>query len=355
MAPSRTEILPAEEPATLSAHNLKVLNGDSQDPYGHYFPADPETLNLESNYGPMESDMIGYLQPTTKDTPIEVMHERFERDGYLFVKGCINKEASLDCRRDYFTHMAPSGLLQEGSDPVDGIYSGADTRKYLPPGNLRRLFGLKDDPDSERYVDLMISAHEANFYVEFCESKQLHDFVRQFTGWKNPHMLQRTMLRAFVPNSELTPVHFDQMYLRAGPPTSLTAWIPIGDVSLEGGGLMYLQGSTDVGKKTEDDFAKNAHNLTDEERVSAFNKNMNDGGFLSRDTVAYGKETQRKWLIAEYEAGDVIFHNPYMVHASCKNRDPENKIRLATDVRFVDPEKPYDTRWMKVYRPLDGL
>lgn len=239
--------------------------------------------------------------------------------------------------------MAPSGLLQEGSDPVDGIYSGADTRKYLPPGNLRRLFGLKDDPDSERYVDLMISAHQANFYVEFCKSKQLHDFVRQFTGWKNPHMLQRTMLRAFVPNSELTPVHFDQMYLRAGPPTSLTAWIPIGDVSLEGGGLMYLQGSTDVGKKTEDDFAKNAHNLTDEERVSAFNKNMNDGGFLSRDTVAYGKETQRKWLIAEYEAGDVIFHNPYMVHASCKNRDPENKIRLATDVRFVDPEKPYDT------------
>jgi phytanoyl-CoA hydroxylase len=126
--------------------------------------------------------------------------------------------------------------------------------------------------------------------------------------------------------------------------------------------------------KTEQDFADNAHNLTDEERISAFNKNMNDGGFLSRDTVAYGKESKRKWLIAEYEAGDVIFHNPFMVHASCKNKDPENKIRLATDVRFVDPEKPYDKvskpndlilslliklteakRWMKVYRPLDGL
>lgn len=258
------------------------------------------------------------------------------------VKQCIPKEKSLECRRAYFEHMAPSGLLRDGTDPVDGTFSGKDTKKYLPPGNLRRLFGLKDDAESDRYVELMVSAHEAPFYVDFCQSPELRKFITRFTGWETTQMLQRTMLRAFVPDSELTPVHFDQMYLRAGPPTSITAWVPIGDVSLEGGGLMYLEKSTDIGKKTEDDFAANAHNLSDEERVSAFNKNMNDGGFLSRDTVAYGREQRRKWLIAEYEAGDVIFHNPYMVHASCKNRDPQNRIRLATDLRFVDPEKPYD-------------
>lgn len=258
------------------------------------------------------------------------------------VKGCISKEASLKCREAYFNYMAPSGLLQEGSKPVEGVFSHKDSRKYLPPGNLRRLFGLKDDEESEKYLELMISAHEAQFYLDLCANQELRDFIGRFTGWSKPHMLQRTMLRAFVPNSELTPVHFDQMYLRAGPPTSLTAWVPIGDVSLEGGGLMYLEGSTDIGQQTEAAFARNAQNLTDEERVSAFNKNMSDGGFLSRDTVAYGKERRRRWLIAEYEAGDVIFHNPWMVHASCKNKDPNSKIRLATDLRFVDPEKPYD-------------
>ena len=76
---------------------------------------------------------------------------------------------------------------------------------------------------------------------------------------------------------------------------------------------------------------------------------MNDGGFLSRDTVAYGKDARRKWLIAEYEAGDVIFHNPWMVHASCKNKDPSSRIRLATDLRFVDPEKPYDEVSLQVF------
>lgn len=55
------------------------------DQYGKYYPTDPRNLSLESNFGPMLPQMIGYLQPTSKDTPIEVMRERFNGDGYLFV------------------------------------------------------------------------------------------------------------------------------------------------------------------------------------------------------------------------------------------------------------------------------
>ncbi|RAK99624.1 phytanoyl-CoA dioxygenase family protein [Aspergillus ibericus CBS 121593] len=325
------------------------------DQYGNYYPTDPKNLNLESNFGPMLPEKVGYLQPTSKDTPIEVMKERFSKDGYLFIKHLLPRDQVLECRRKYFSYMAPSGLLKEGSDPIDGIFSEKDSRKFLPPGNLRRLFGLKDDYESERYLELMISAHEAPYYLQLCENAELREFVRRLTGWEDITMLQRTMLRAFVPDSEITPVHFDQMYLRAGPPTSLTAWVPIGDISLEGSGLMYLEGSTDIGRQTEAEFTRKATNLTDEERVSAFNKNMSDGGSLSRDTVAYGENAQRKWLITEYEAGDVIFHDPFLVHASCKNKDLERRIRLATDLRFVDSNKPYDKRWMKVWRPLDGL
>ncbi|KAL5386621.1 hypothetical protein DPSP01_003988 [Paraphaeosphaeria sporulosa] len=140
------------------------------------------------------------------------------------------KEKVIECRRAYFEHMAPSGLLKPGTDAVEGTYCGTDSRKYLPPGNLRRLFGIKDDPQSEKYAELMIGAHEADFYPKLTEIPELRAFVRKFTGWKRETMLQRSMLRAFVPNSELTPGHYDQMYLRAGPPTSLTAWVPIGPV-----------------------------------------------------------------------------------------------------------------------------
>jgi phytanoyl-CoA hydroxylase len=57
---------------------------------------------------------------------------------------------------------------------------------------------------------------------------------------------------------------------------------------------MYLEKLNEIGRVTPADFAANNHNLTDEERVLSFNKNMYDRGFLSRDTVEYGQKAKRK-------------------------------------------------------------
>jgi phytanoyl-CoA hydroxylase len=72
--------LPTGKPSPST--NLKPAPSDN---YGSYYPADPNTLSLESNFGPMEPGSVGFLQPTSAETPLEIMHERFERDGYLFV------------------------------------------------------------------------------------------------------------------------------------------------------------------------------------------------------------------------------------------------------------------------------
>lgn len=81
MTPSRLESL-----STVFTE-FKTVRTASEDMYGNYIPVDPKTLNLESNFGPMDADAIGFLQPTSMETPLETMRERFERDGYLFV-GC---------------------------------------------------------------------------------------------------------------------------------------------------------------------------------------------------------------------------------------------------------------------------
>jgi phytanoyl-CoA hydroxylase len=87
MAPSRVE--PPQHAPTVrtaeSPRSTSTLKPAVNDQYGAYYPADPETLNLESNFGPMDPGSVGYLQSTSVDTPLEIMHERFERDGYLFV------------------------------------------------------------------------------------------------------------------------------------------------------------------------------------------------------------------------------------------------------------------------------
>lgn len=78
--------------------------------------------------------------------------------------------------------------LQDGTNVVDRVDSGKDTRNYMPRGNLCRLFGLEDHVESDRHVDLVVSAHEAPFYVDFCQSPELRRFVAHFMGWKKSHV-----------------------------------------------------------------------------------------------------------------------------------------------------------------------
>ncbi|KAL6360629.1 hypothetical protein LRP88_06336 [Fusarium phalaenopsidis] len=103
-------------------------------------------------------------------------------------------------------------------------------------------------------------------------------------------------------------------------------WVPIGDIEVESGGLIYLDRAHDIGVKYEEDFSKMNADLSDEERM-------------------FGNKWSRAWLAGAYEAGDVVFHTPYTIHAGAKNRSPKGRVRVSTDLRFVDKTKPYDERW----------
>lgn len=120
--------------------------------------------------------------------------------------------------------------------------------------------------------------------------------------------------------------------------------MPIGDISLQGGGLIYLERSHILGDELEKEFTSRAKStgLTDEETKSGFNRNMMFGGMLAEGAKAFGEQHDRRWLVTNYEAGDVVLHLPYTIHASTINHDPKQVIRLGTDLRFVDSSKPYD-------------
>ena len=52
-----------------------------------------------------------------------------------------------------------------------------------------------------------------------------------------------------------------------------------------------------------------------------------------------------RWLAVDYEAGDVMLHSPYMIHASTLNEDSQNRIRLSTDIRYQNVMDEIDVRW----------
>ena len=69
---------------------------------------------------------------------------------------------------------------------------------------------------------------------------------------------------------------------------------------------------------------------------------MLDSGVLTEGPASFGRSHGRRWLVTDYEAGDVVLHSTFMIHASTINHDPDNVIRLATDLRFVNSSKPWD-------------
>lgn len=50
-------------------------------------------------------------------------------------------------------------------------------------------------------------------------------------------------MRNSIPGTHATGVHYDQIFLRYGEVSNLTAWCPMGDIKINGGGLMYLENS----------------------------------------------------------------------------------------------------------------
>lgn len=96
--------------------------------------------------------------------------------------------------------------------------------------------------------------------------------------------------------------------------------------------------------------------FTPEERIDAFNVHM-EGGHVSHDAAEFLQKegAGHIWLVGDYEAGDAVFHKPYMIHGATKNENPSGRIKLATDLRFYGEGAPLDERWMKTFYHGDGL
>jgi len=114
---------------------------------------------------------------------------------------------------------------------------------------------------------------------------------------------------------------------------------------------------TSIGRDLEASFSAQAlaTGLSATEAKSAFNANMMSTGLISEKPLEFSRQHGRRWLVGAYDAGDVVFHSPYTIHASTVNHDRKGVIRLATDLRFCDSRRPFDERWMNVYTVGDGV
>jgi ectoine hydroxylase-related dioxygenase (phytanoyl-CoA dioxygenase family) len=255
---------------------------------------------------------LGWLEPTRAGLPIEQLRKIYRKNGYLWLKGFFDRDIIINFRQYFF----------------EIIFSGAKT--------------FFEFASSQEYEDFCTMPHLWNFYQEFLAGP--------------PYLHKRKIIRFTHPGSDhCTGGHYDLIYLRAGTDNLCTSWIPLGDTPVEMGGLIYLEHSDALGRQMEAEFRVRNANLSPEERISAYNRNMHEGGWIGTNLAEMADRFNSRWLIADYEAGDMVIHSPFMIHAATANRDPLNRMRLSTDIRFQRIDDTIDQRWAKDWTPDDNL
>ena len=67
---------------------------------------------LHSNQGShIAPASTGWMLPTPRDTPVSEMRARFARDGYLWVKNVLPRDAVLDMRERCVSSVSPKPIL----------------------------------------------------------------------------------------------------------------------------------------------------------------------------------------------------------------------------------------------------
>lgn len=276
---------------------------------------------------PLETspDKFGYLKDSSAIAwDPAALRETIDQDGYLFLPGLLNREEVLEARAEVARRLQHAGQLAPGTDPMDCIASPESQVKFAPEvaaDNQALLKVLYDGP--------MIALYE----------RLLGGPVRHFDF---------TWFRAISPGLGTFP-HTDAVYMNRGTHNLYTSWTPIGDVSLDIGGLMVLEGSHKIDRLRQNysmkDVDKYCENKVGEDyQGMGGGGNIRSGGWLSNHPAKLQQALGGRWLTAQYRAGDLLLFSIFTVHASLDNHS--NQIRLSSDSRYQLASEAADERWI---------
>jgi len=280
----------------------------------------------------MSEDKFGLLRDSSDAAGDFVeLRRRVAEDGYLYMKGYLDRGQVLEAREALTDRLAAEGILDENYPPIEGV------------AKLGSGYGFKPEitRDCEPLQRLLYSG-------------RLTDFYRQLYGEEINHY-DYTWLRAIGPGKGTNP-HCDLPYMGRGTHRHMTCWLPYGDISFELGGLMVLENSfkrmdllQNYVFRDVDSYCENKDR--DIEKVKSGVWTFS--GTLSHNPPAVRNKFGGRWLATEYEAGDFLTFGMFLVHASLDNRT-ENRLRISSDSRYQRASEPIDERWIGVNPPAHG-
>lgn len=282
----------------------------------------------------LEPSVFGWLresQDLLED--MDALRARMEEDGYLFLPGFFDRSSVREVRRRICAVLAEDGLL-DPEFPVEEARARPGIELYFRP-DIAIHPTVRPALESVIYGDRMMRFFDAFFD----EPARHYDF---------------TWLRTLAPGLGTSP-HCDVVYMGRGTQNVVTAWVPFGDVPLEVGGLIVVEGSH------HDEELRRGYCTLDVDTEctnrcseSELNANGYPGfGALSMDMRRTRHQLQRRLLTCpNYQMGDLLLFSIHTVHGSLDN--PSREIRISSDSRYQRASEPADERWIGENPPGHG-
>lgn len=233
---------------------------------------------------------------------IDQYRETLKREGYLLLRGVLDRKDVLTARHVILSELDGAGFLKSEKSLMDG--EGQD---------------MSVSPNLMSRQDL---AHDAAV-LNVLESKVLCDLMCSLLACTEVITSQYKWLRA-VEKDKFTGCHLDRVYLGDGTSRLLTAWIPLGDIPSHMGTLA---------------LADQSHSS---ERLRHFRETYGQGkvgkdgvqsGWYCSDPNQISNEYGNvRWLTTDFHAGDVCVIGLDVLHMSTTNTT--NRYRLSCDTRW---------------------
>lgn len=254
-----------------------------------------------------------------------VLNQRLDEDGYLFIPGFFNRDLIRSARASVTDRLAAEGALDPAFPSIEGV--GRADKALGFRGDL-----AKDNPAIDRVV---YGPELLGFYANL-----FGEPVRHF---------DHTWFRA-ISRGQGTPPHCDLVYMSRGTHQLLSCWIPYGEVPLEVGGLIVLEGSHLQAERLKN-YLEVDVDLYCENRPREVEKVVGKGGWshpgwLTNNPVSLREKMGGRWLTAEYQPGDFLTFKMTLIHASLDNQT--DRVRLSSDTRYQRASQPADARWVGV-------
>ena len=258
------------------------------------------------------SDRFGELRSSNnilKDS--RALRDRMKEDGYLLLRGILDKDLILKARHELLLKMAVNNqidddyLIGEGVNP--SLKTEIDRTSYREGRAVRQL---------------VHQGKMTEFYEIFFGKKvQAFDFI-----WVR-----------IVGVGVSTGCHYDWVYMGRGSKNLHTSWTPLANVPKVEGSLAILRGSHKFGGLI------NTYGSID---VDDDKTNKKYGGWYTQNPVEVQEKFGGKWLTTDFKMGDLIVFSMHTMHCSLDNKSTNNRIRLSLDTRYQPADDEADERWI---------